>query len=498
MVEDRRKRGPNRRLDSWKEIASYFGRDERTVKRWEKERGLPVRRLPGARGGVYAFSDDLAQWMGTWTPGNRNVREQGGGGDSTSGSRTQAPAYSHESVTVAVLEPPSPAQPEDDVTRPAVSRWPANGPFVVVSCCFLIAAVVVTLLFLRQGHYLVSTRTTGPSPASVRSVHHEPSAKAQELYLKGRYYWNKRTPADLDRARDYFTQAIAIDPEYAQAYVGLADSYNLLREYSAMPESEAYPKAIAAARKAIELDNTLAEAHNSLAFDTFYWSFDAAGAEREFRRALELNPNYALAHHWYATFLVELGRNQEALEQIEIARRLDSSSTAAMVDKGLILYDAGRTEEAVALLKQVAETEPAFLSTHRYLAMIDLINGNFRDYLAEAKKAAVLSGNNNELAIVKAGEKGLHAGGSRAMLQDILGEEKQLYSEGRIGAYRLAQTAALLGDKQEAISYLRTARERHDLALAGILADPYFVGLHGDTAYRELVSQVGLPTSIGS
>src|SRR5208283_3087927 len=111
------------------------------------------------------------------------------------------------------------------------------------------------------------------------ATHHVPKAEAQELYLKGRYFWNKRTPADLEKARDYFTQAIVIDSEYAEAYVGLADSYNLLREFSAMPENEAYPRAIAAAKKAIELDGSLAEAHNSLAFDTFYWSFDAAGAE---------------------------------------------------------------------------------------------------------------------------------------------------------------------------------------------------------------------------
>jgi len=327
---------------------------------------------------------------------------------------------------------------------------------------------------------------------------HVAKAKEQDLYLKGRYFWNKRTPADLNRARDYFTQAIAIDSEYAEAYVGLADCYNLLREYSAMPESEAYPRAIAAAKKAIELDGSLAEAHTSLAFDTFYWSFDAAGAEREFRRALELNPNYELAHHWYATFLMALGRNREALEQIEIAQQLDSSSTSVLADKGLILYYAGRSEEAVALLKQVAETEPSFLSTHRYLAMIDLNSRNFREYLAEAKKAALLSGSHTELAIVEAGEKGLHAGGPRNMLQAILGEEKKLYSDGRISAYRLAETSALLGDKQGAITYLRAAHDRHDLALAGMLADPPFIPLHGDPSYRDLVSQVGLPLPVTS
>ena len=193
--------------------------------------------------------------------------------------------------------------------------------------------------------------------------------------MKGRYYWSKRTPAALNLALEYFTQAIASDPDYAQAYVGLADCYNLLREYSVMPEEKAYPKAIAAARKAVALDSSLAEAHNSLAFDLFYGSLDAAGAEREFQRALSLDPNCQLAHHWYATYLMTVGRSREALEQIEIAQQLNSSSTSILADKGLILYYAGRTDEAIALLKQIRETDPSFLSTHRYLALIDLTDG---------------------------------------------------------------------------------------------------------------------------
>src|ERR1019366_4026317 len=141
--------------------------------------------------------------------------------------------------------------------------------------------------------------------------------EAQDLYLKGRYYWDKRTPDDLNKAVDFFTQASIRDPNYAQAYVGLADCYNLLREYAAMTPEEAYPRALAAAKTAVELDDSSAEAHNSLAFVTFYWNWDVAGAEREFRRALELNPTYVVAHHWYATFLMTIGRLPEALEQID-------------------------------------------------------------------------------------------------------------------------------------------------------------------------------------
>ena len=155
---------------------------------------------------------------------------------------------------------------------------------------------------------------------------HVPAAEAQDLYLKGRYYFEKRTPADLNQAVDFFTQAIVHDPGYAAPYVGLADSYNLLREYSAMLPEEAFPRALAAASKAVELDPNSAEAHNSLAFASYWGFFDAATADREFKRAIELDATLPRAHHWYATFLVAIQRNQEALVEIERARRLDPSS----------------------------------------------------------------------------------------------------------------------------------------------------------------------------
>jgi len=499
MVEDRRKRGPNRRLDTWKEIASYFGRDERTVKRWEKDRGLPVRRLPGTHGGVYAYSDDLAQWMSIRSEGRLDLERN----ESTEIPPVLVQAVAEptkESEQINLPDPgtvaPAPAfQADHSNNNKKISIGARSGWALGLGLVMLSTSGLAVLYHKRVLTFIGTPSLDGTATATSS---HVPTAQVQDLYLKGRYHWDKRTPADLQKALQYFKQATEMDPGYALAYVGLADCYNLMREYAAMPEDEAYPRAIAAATKAIELNSSLAGAHNSLAFDMFYWSFDAAGAEREFRKALELDPNYALAHHWYATFLMVLGRSREAVEQIEIAQRLDSSSTSTLADKGLILYYAGRTEEAVSLLKQVAETEPAFLSTHRYLAMVDLMSGDFAGYLAEARKAALLSKNDAELAIAEAGEKGLQAGGSRTMLQAVLTEQKQLYSEGRVSAYRLAETSALLGDKQEALSYLRAARDRHDLALAGILADPPFIALHGDAAYRELVSEVGLPPPVGS
>ena len=495
MFDDRRKNPPDRRLDSWKEIAAYFGRDERTVKRWEKERGLPIRRLPGARGGVYAFTDDLARWMETRNSGKPN---------SSSASLPVSKPHQGEvsqSANPGVVDSARIAERAADLTRRPVSLEPSTGEhgrhvgFVAVSVLVAAALTIAPFVLLSRKHVLAS-RTTTTNTGLKATIVHQPNPKAQDLYLEGRYYWNKRTPADLNKALLYFQQAIAVDSEYAQAYVGLADCYNLLREYAVVPESEAYPKAIAAARKAVELDDSLADAHNSLAFGTFYWLFDTTTAEREFRRALSLNPDCSLAHHWYATFLMTLGRNQEAQQQIEIAQRLDSSSRSILADKGLIFYHSGRVDEALSLLQQLSEAEPSFMSPHRYLAEIYFELHRYPEYLTQATEAARLSKNEVELAILEDGAKAFRSGGSQMMMESILRDQKGFYAEGRVSAYRLARTYSLLGHQPEAIAYLRVAHDRRESALSGLLVD--FPLLHDDPSYRELIAQVGLPSLKGS
>jgi tetratricopeptide (TPR) repeat protein len=492
MLQDRRRPTVNRRLDSWKEIASFFDRDERTVRRWEKERELPVRRLPGMRGGVYAYTDDLSQWMNaSMQPGTPTVvtveAESAISAVATSAAVMVSQSEAASSATISG----SPAISSETSSRHtrAITRW-------VIGICVLVVAFVVTLAALRRQRAVAplvrqASSTPSPAPPAVR-------AEAEDLYLKGRYYWNKRTPADLNRAVDYFTQAIVRDPNYAKAYVGLSDCYNLLREYTVMPPDEAYPRAMAAAKKAIELDPSLAEAHNSLAFGSFYWMWDANTAEREFRRALTLDPNYVLAHHWYATFLHALGRTDEALREINRAQELDPTSTTVLADKGVLLYAAGQKREAIALLKQIEDTEPSFLSPHRYLTTIYLINGEYAEYLTEAKKTALLSQDATGLAVVRAGEKGLAAGGPHGMLENILQVQKSMYPDGGIAAYSLASTYAQLGQKQEALKYLGIARDRHDTMLMNLRSDPTMSNLHDDPAFRSLVTQIGLPALPGS
>jgi DNA-binding winged helix-turn-helix (wHTH) protein/tetratricopeptide (TPR) repeat protein len=322
---------------------------------------------------------------------------------------------------------------------------------------------------------------------------HAANREAEDFYLKGRFYWNERTPESLNQAVDAFTQAIVHDPNYAPAYVGLADCYNLLREYTVMPASEAYPRAFAAAKKAVELDDRSSEAHASLAFVSFFgmWDVDAAG--REFRRAIELDPNNGIAHHWYATYLTSLRRFPESLVEIERARTLDPNSSSILADKGAILETSGRVEEGVTLLKQLEENEPNSVSVHRYLKYIYLKNGEYREYLLESRKEAELTHDGAGLAVADAAEKAFAVGGGRGMLEILRREQKKLYDRGDFPPYVLAETCALLGNKTEALQYLKIAYSKHSDRVAEIEANPAFEDLHGEPAFRQLLEEVGLP-----
>jgi tetratricopeptide (TPR) repeat protein len=485
----------SRRLDSWKEIAAFFGRDESTVKRWEKERALPVHRVPGSsRGRVFAFADELSKWMNSTGPSETDSAPQESAAASPERKRSLpagSPGVAGEVFNIATPQPAifSPTQTRRRRIVLAVGAALAVGVSLVWLVSFRHRSSPVTIPSGSPAH---DTAHATPQ-ASEATGGANANPQAQELYLKGRYYWDKRTPADLNQAVDFFNQAIARDPNYAQAYVGLADCYNLLREYSAMPPEEAYPRALAAARKAVELDESSAEAHNSLAFVTFYWNWNVDEAEREFRRALELNPKYVVAHHWYATFLMTIGRLPEALEQIDQAQRLDPGSTPILADKALILCHQGHTDQAITLWKQLEAAQPTSFSTHQYMAYIYLVHRDYANYLEQARKSAALSHDESQLAILHAAETGFQSGGGRGMLENILAIQKKLNAEGRVPAFVVATTCAYLGNKTEALRYLQISERRHEASFTSIRVHQAFFSLHDDPSFRNLVMQAGLP-----
>jgi DNA-binding winged helix-turn-helix (wHTH) protein/Tfp pilus assembly protein PilF len=383
---------------------------------------------------------------------------------------------------------PTVEQPAETQTAP-VETAPGSGTRLWRLAVIAVPAVVLlfAVLIFRGGSHGAHAGTNVPAAVT---PHHAANREAEDFYLKGRFYWNKRTPESLAQAVDAFMQAIVHDPNYADAYVGLSDSYNLLREFSAMPANEAYSRAYAAAKTAVQLDGQSSEAHASLAFVTYWGMWDTVNAEKEFRRALELDPNNAKAHHWYATFLDSNRRNEEALAQIEMARKLDPNSSSILADKAEILRDEGRREEAVQLLKQLEATDPEFASPHRYLAMVYIDSRDYPDYIAEARKDAMLTHEAASLADVDAAAKGFERDGERGLLEGQLAVRIKLYEEGRISPFTAATSAARLGNQREALKYLNICVKSRDQFAVLIGGDPTFAGLHGDPEFQQLVAQV--------
>jgi tetratricopeptide (TPR) repeat protein len=349
----------------------------------------------------------------------------------------------------------------------------------------ILAAAIVSASTWREAIGKVWAKALPMQPKAAQS-------RAAELYLQGRYYWNKRTPDDLEKARDYFTQSLVADPGYAKAYVGLADCYGLLREFATMADSEAWPRALAAARKAVELDDSLAEAHSTLGFDLFYGEFDLKDGEREFKRAVALNPNYAAGHQWYATALMSIGRLTEAAEEMERARELEPASRSILSDQGLLLFYEGKKDEAIHQLHQIEAAEPGFRSAHMYLSYIYYAARDGPDFLAESHKAAESAHDEAELAVIGAGQQGFTAGGWQGMLEHELPVQKKFEQQNRYPAYRVAQTLVGLGRSGDALKSLDLSYRKHEVLIIALAVDPTLARLRPEPSFRHLLAALGM------
>jgi len=314
--------------------------------------------------------------------------------------------------------------------------------------------------------------------------------QAYESYLKGRYFWNKRTADGLKVALAYFNQAIDEDPKYAQSYSGLADTYALLGDwqYAAMTTKEALPKAKAAAIKALELDSALGEAHNSLAFclDGFDWDFDSAG--KEFRRAIELNPGYATAHHWYAWHLGLLGRYDEAIVEMRKAENLDPLSIIINADLAELLVLAHSYDESIRQSQKTIEMDPNFALAHNQLGQAYLQKQMPDQATAELQKAVQLSAGSPTCIANLA--RAYAASGRRSEAVKLLSDLKKRSSPGYSHASEIAVIYAGLGDNDQAMTWLdKGYEERFN---PGVLLRPGFDPLRSDLRFQGLVSRIGL------
>jgi len=315
--------------------------------------------------------------------------------------------------------------------------------------------------------------------------------EAYESYLKGRYFWNKRTGDGLKVALAYFKQAIEEDPQYAQAYSGLADTYALLGDwqYAVMTPKEAFPKAKAAAIKALELDSSLGEAHNSLAFvlDGFDWDFDSAG--KEFQRAIELNPGYATAHHWYAWHLSLLGRFDDAIAEMRKAENLDPLSLIINADLAELLGLAHSYDESIRQSLKTIEMDPNFALAHNQLAQAYLQKQLYDEAVAEMQKAVQLSGDSPTCIANLA--RAYVASGKRSEAAKLLGDLKKRSNPGYSNASEIAMIYASFGDADQAMNWLEKGfEERFN---PGVLLRPGFDPLRSDSRFQNLVHRVGLP-----
>lgn len=325
------------------------------------------------------------------------------------------------------------------------------------------------------------------------------NSDAHDAYLRGRYHWNRRvgvhgeqaTESDLEKARGYFEEAIRIDPQYAPAYSGLADYYSSLPLYTNSKPTDVFPKAKAAVAKALELDDSLAEAHGSLAYIRTYYDWDWADAGREYQRSLVLNPNDATVHQLYSRYLSSLGRIDEALEEIRRAHLLDPLSMPIRANVGLIYYFGRQYDSAVGELQNTLKENQKFGLAHWGLGLAYEQKGMMPNAITEFETAAVLSGRNSNV-IASLGHAYAIAG-RRHEADTVLTELKDRAKQTDISSYQRALVFVGLGDKDRAFEELEKALRERSTLLGYLRMDPRLEPLRTDPRYQDLLRQVGLP-----
>lgn len=328
-----------------------------------------------------------------------------------------------------------------------------------------------------------SVAAAGPANLSVESY------EAYDLYLKGRFFWNKRTPQGFQEAVGYFQQAIAKDSSYARAYAGLADSYALTGSYGFSPPSEVMPKARLAALKALQLDDGLAEAHTSLALLAESHDWDWQTANKEYRRALELDPNYATAHQWYAECLAFQGRFEEALAESERARQLDPLSLIIAADRGAILYFSRQYDLAIKQFRAVLDMQPDSARAHLvHLAYTE--KGQFAEALAGIEQWRRIEDGpwtwaTEAYVYGRAGQQAR----ARHALQKLEETNRRWHLD---PAPMFAMAYAGMNDKDKALAWLQRAYAAHSNDLNALKVDPVYDTLRGDPRFQELTRRVGL------
>jgi TolB-like protein/Tfp pilus assembly protein PilF len=315
--------------------------------------------------------------------------------------------------------------------------------------------------------------------------------EAHELYLKARYHWNKRTEASVRKAISYFHEAIDLDPTQAQGYAGLADCYNILGYYNALPPAEAYPKGRAAALKAVELDDSLAEPHAALGVLKRDFEWDWAGAEAEFQQAVDLNPGCVEAYHWRGTLFSILGRHADAIREKTKALAIDPLSVVIQTDLGRVFYYSRDYDQALKQYQSALDMDPGFGSAHLWLAHVYEQKGMFEQAISELKTGMHLS-SDSPYALAKLGH-GYAKAGKRDDAHSVLRQLDALSQQRYVSPYDMAIVYVGLQENDEAFKWLQRAFEERSLWMGYLKVEPQFDLLRSYPSFTELLRRIGFP-----
>jgi len=315
-------------------------------------------------------------------------------------------------------------------------------------------------------------------------------SKAYQFYLKGRYFWNKRTENGLRRSIECFQQATIEDPQYAVAYAGLADSYALLGSYGVEPAQQAYPSAKSAALKALQLDASLSETYTSLGMISFFYEWNWPQAEREFRCAIDLNPKYPLARTWYAVYLAAVGRNSEAIDEVQRAQELDPVSLIINTEVGRIFYLTHKHDQAVVAYRGVIDLDPHFARAHTRLGMAYAAERNFGEAINEFQQAKQISGHDPYLDGLLGFAYALS--GSTAKARKVLKELMQRLHREYVPAFSMALVYIGLGDRDQAMELLAKSSSDRSTYMVFAKADPLLDSVRLDPRFSSLLDRMGL------
>jgi tetratricopeptide (TPR) repeat protein len=422
------KRGEDGRLVGWKAIGMFLGRDERTVRRWEAERGLPVNRVPGGGSAtVWALPDELRAWMA---------------GDA-----------------------------KDQKVEAQVEQTPKSEPkrrlgLILLAACGIGAVVAAPLVWNSFGNATVTAARAEP---------YGTNAKANDLYRKATFGLNRRSVTGLLSAAETFEALGKQYPRNAAAFVGLAEANLLLREFNSLPNETAYRRAATAAQTAITIDPKSATATRALAFVRYHGEGKRKEGLKLFERAIALDPDQAQSHHWYATALITEGRPADAMRAFDRARAIDPGSSALAADSAYAQYLYGKHAEAIAELQRITDVDPAFSGAYRYLARFYLIEGRDADYLATAAIEAKLRKDADGAKAVDAAADAFSKGGRKAMVAVLIAHEIAQFEQNGESALRVAMYQAASGDAAGVIRWLEKAESINEAEIRTISGYAEFV-----------------------